>query len=93
MVLCRGQQGTSAGEETGDGSGGSDEKGAQGWVSLKDVGRRGERSEGRRKKAKDGGWHRRAGVVGVGKWSPVSGSPSTFVGGRVSVHFIFLHTV
>ena len=30
MVLCRGQEGTSAGEETGDGGGGSDEKGCRG---------------------------------------------------------------
>lgn len=29
MVLCRGQQGTSAGEETNDGGGGSDEKGCR----------------------------------------------------------------
>lgn len=54
------------------------------------------RKEGRRqegRKPKKVGWHRRAGVVGIGKWSPVSGSPSTLVWGWVSVHFVFLHTV
>lgn len=54
-------------------------------------GEKGRRQEGR--KPKKVGRHRRAGVVGVGRWSPVSGSPSTLVWGWISVHFVFLHTV
>lgn len=70
MVLCRGQQGTSAGEETGDGGGGSDERGAgvgpqEGSGEEEKEKRKGRRKTARRKKAKgevapegrsDGGW-------------------------------------
>lgn len=73
MVLCRGQQGTSAGEETNDGGGGgSDGGGVQGWAGRRGVGRRkrrqeeregGRRQEGRKPKVRR---HRRAGVVGLG---------------------------
>lgn len=58
MVLCRGQQGTSAGEDTGDGGGGSDERGRRGrpargkWEGAKG-GERGKKARG--KKAKEGG--------------------------------------
>jgi len=59
MMLCRGQQGTSAGEETGDGGGGgSDERGlgdgpARGkWGGAKG-GERGKKARG--KKAEEGG--------------------------------------
>lgn len=58
MVLCRGQQGTSAGEETGDGGGGSDERGCSGGSARGKWGRgkrkeRGKKARG--KKAKEGG--------------------------------------
>lgn len=58
MVLCRGQQGTSAGEETGDGGGGSDERGRRGgpargkWGGAEGGGK-GKKARG--KKAKEGG--------------------------------------
>lgn len=71
MVLCRGQQGTSAGEETDDGGGGSDERGCRDGPAKREVGRRkrrkaregGRRQEGRKPKVRR---HRRAGVVGLG---------------------------
>ena len=84
MVLCRGQQGTSAGEETGDDGGGSDERGqrsgtARGkWEGGKG-GEKGKKARGR--KPKKMGWHWRAGVVGVGRWSPVSGLHQLLSGG------------
>ena len=55
LVLCRGQQGTSAGEETG-GDGGSHERGHRSGQE-----RSGEEEEGKREKAKEGE------VAGVGE--------------------------
>lgn len=53
---------------------------------------KGRRKTARRKKAKgEAAPEGRSG--GVGRRSPVSGSPSTLVWGRISVHFVFLHTV
>lgn len=50
------------------------------------------RKTARRKKAKgEAAPEGRSG--GVGRRSPVSGSPSTLVWRRISVHFVFLHTV
>lgn len=56
---------------------------------------RGERTKGRRRegrKPKKVGWHWKA-EVGYGRWCPVPRFPSALVWGRVSVHFVFLHTV
>lgn len=51
MVLCRGQQGTSAGEETDDGGGGSDERGYRDGPAR---GRWGGGKEGKQGKEEDG---------------------------------------
>lgn len=67
MVLCKGQQGTSAGEETIDGGGGSNETGAQGWASKREVGRKirekGKEEEGKREESQ-----RRWGGTGGQEW-------------------------
>lgn len=60
MVLCRGQQGTSAGEETRDDGGGSDERGhrsesARGNWGGEQGREKGKEEEGKREKAKEDG--------------------------------------
>ena len=56
MLLCRGQQGTSAGEETGDDGGGSNERARRGglargkWGGVKG-GERGKKEEGKREES------------------------------------------
>lgn len=65
----------------------------EGSGEEREEGREGRRNRQEGRKPKKVGWHWRARVVGVGRWSPVSGSPSTLVWGWVSVHFVFLHTV
>lgn len=80
MVLCGGQQGTSAGAETG--GGGSNERKRIGSARGKwggGRGKRGRRQEGR--KPKKAGWHRRAGVGGVRRWFQSLGLDQLLSGG------------
>lgn len=76
----RGQQGTSAGAETG--GGGSNERKRIGSARGKwggGRGKRGRRQEGR--KPKKAGWHRRAGVGGVRRWFQSLGLDQLLSGG------------
>lgn len=67
MVLCRGQEGTSAGEETGDGGCGSDERARRGGPARGKWGRkggeRGKKEEGKREESQ-----RRWGGTGGQEW-------------------------
>lgn len=73
MVLCKGQEGTSAGEETGDGGGGSDERRRRGrparvkWGGGKG-GERGKKEVGKREES-----HRRWGGTGGQEWRGLGG--------------------